>query len=89
MTTSLVTAGRKRSRDSNRSDSSNIVNPLDVVEGGDLIVDRLEVAPTFLHTRASLRERIGFYQYGGHVGASVQGAVAKAPTRGPGTQADL
>jgi hypothetical protein len=88
MTTSLVTTGRKRNRDSNRSDNSNIiVNPLDVVEGGDLIVDRLEVAPT--HTRASLRERRGFYQYGGHVGASVQGAVAKAPTRGPGTQADL
>jgi hypothetical protein len=90
MTTSLVTTGRKRSRDSNRSDSSNIiVNPLDVVEGGDLIADRLEVAPTSLHARASIRERRGFYQYGGHVGALVQGAVAKAPTRGPGAQADL
>ena len=65
-----------------------IVNPLDVVEGGDLIADRLEVGADSLHARASLRER-GLYQYGGHVGASVQGAVAKAPTRGPGTQAEL
>ena len=53
MTTSLVTTGRKRSRDSNRSDSSNIiVNPLDVVEGGDLIADRLEVGADFLHAPA-------------------------------------
>ena len=66
-----------------------IVNPLDVVEGGDLIADRLEVGADSLHARASLRERRGFYQYGGHVGVSVQGAVAKAPTRGPGTQPDV
>ena len=50
MTTSLVTTGRKRSRDSNRSYSSNIiVNPLDVFEGGDLIADHLEVGADFLH----------------------------------------
>ena len=56
MTTSLVTTGRKRSRDSNRSDSSNIiVNPLDVVEGGDLIADRLEVGADFLCTRQPSR----------------------------------
>ena len=65
-----------------------IVNPLDVVEGGDLIADRLEVGADSLHARASLRER-GLYQYGGHVGVSVQGAVAKAPTRGPGKQPDV
>jgi hypothetical protein len=49
MTTSLVTTGRKRSRDSNRSDSSDIiVNPLDVAEGDDLIAARLEVGADFL-----------------------------------------
>jgi hypothetical protein len=66
-----------------------IVNPLDVVEGGDLIADRLEVGADFLTCTPSLRERRGFYQYDVHVGAAVQGAVAKAPTRGPGAQADL
>ena len=66
-----------------------IVNPSNVVEGGDLIADRLKVGADSLHARAGLRERRGFYQYGGHVGVSVQGAVAKAPTRGPGAQADL
>jgi hypothetical protein len=66
-----------------------IVNPLAVIEGGDLIADRLEVGTYSLNARASLRECRGFYRYGGHVGVLVQGAVAKAPTRGPGTQPDL
>ncbi|SDJ36628.1 hypothetical protein SAMN05216338_104742 [Bradyrhizobium sp. Rc2d] len=53
-----------------------IVNPLDVVEGGDLIADPPEVGADLLHARANLRERRGFYQYGEQVGVSVQGAVA-------------
>jgi hypothetical protein len=58
MTTSLVTTGRKRRRDSNRSDSSNIiVNPLDVVEGSDLIAIAWRSALTSLHARASLRKQ--------------------------------
>ncbi|MET4023783.1 hypothetical protein ABIC10_008925 [Bradyrhizobium sp. S3.2.12] len=66
-----------------------IVNPLDVIEGGDLIADRLELGAALITARASLREGRGVYQYDGHVGVSVQGAVAKAPTRGPGTQPDV
>lgn len=64
-----------------------IVDPLDVVEGGDLVADRLKAQRRLItRTRQRLREMRGFYRYGGHVGVSVQGAVAKALTRGPGTQ---
>lgn len=53
-----------------------IVNPSNVVEDGDLIADHLKVGADSLQARAGLRQRRRFYQYGGHVGVSVQGAVA-------------